>query len=183
MPYLGAYAIDDFLTFAVNTHNNKGQARDADSVPTYRIYEEETAAPLLTGNMALLDDANTLGFYSEQIQLTAANGFEVGKVYIIYITATVQGTQGTISHTFQMPIVTASVDETSIANKILTLDWTGMTGTSSRSVLNALRFLRNKWYISGTTLYVTEEDDATEAWNSELSSDASADPITGSDPT
>src|SRR5512139_1170862 len=108
MPYLGAYAIDDYLTFAVNTHNNKGQARDADSVPTYRLYEDETATPLLTGNMALLDGSNTVGFYSEQIQLTAANGFELDKIYTIYVTATVQGVQGTISHLFQVPSVAAS---------------------------------------------------------------------------
>ena len=50
-------------------------------------------------------------------------------------------------------------------------------------MLNALRFLRNKWYISGTDLFVTEEDDTAVAWSSALSSDASADPITGSDPT
>jgi hypothetical protein len=108
MPYLGAYAIDDYLTFAVNTHNNKGQARDADAVPSYRVYEEETTAPILTGNMALLDGSNTVGFYSEQIQLTAANGFELSKIYNIYITATVQGTQGTISHIFQIPSASSS---------------------------------------------------------------------------
>ena len=108
MPYLGSYAIDDYLTFAVNTHNNKGQARDADAVPSYRVYEDETTVPILTGNMALLDGANTVGFYSERIQLTAANGFETGKIYNVYITATVQGTQGTISHIFQMPTATSS---------------------------------------------------------------------------
>ena len=44
--------------------------------------------------MAKLDDTNTTGFYSEQITLSAANGFEVGKSYAIYMTATVQGTLG-----------------------------------------------------------------------------------------
>ncbi|VAX15360.1 hypothetical protein MNBD_NITROSPINAE04-1962 [hydrothermal vent metagenome] len=97
------YKIDDFYTFSVNTHNpSTGAATDADSAPTYRVYEDETATPILTGSMALLDSTNTTGFYSEQIQLTAANGFEEGKSYNIYITATVGGTAGTTKRFFKM---------------------------------------------------------------------------------
>jgi len=112
MPYLGLYSIDDYLTFAVNTHNNKGQARDADDPPTYRIYENEDGTAILNGTMALLDDANTLGFYSEQVQLTAGNGFSEGNVYTIYITATVQNTRGTISHILQIPTASSSSEVT-----------------------------------------------------------------------
>lgn len=68
------------------------------------------------------------------------------------------------------------------ADALLTRDWTSVTGEASRSVLNALRFLRNKWSISGTTLTVTEEDDTTTAWTSSLTADASANPVTSSDP-
>lgn len=70
-----------------------------------------------------------------------------------------------------------------IADAILKRDWTGLTGEASRSLLNALRFLRNKWSISGATLTVTKEDDATTAWTATLSTDAAADPVTGSDPS
>lgn len=69
-----------------------------------------------------------------------------------------------------------------IADAVLKRDWSGLTGEASRSLLNALRFLRNKWSISGTTLTVTKEDDATSAWTATLSTDAAADPVTGSDP-
>ena len=62
---------------------------DADAAPAYRIYEEETGTPILTGSMAKLDDAGTLGFYSEQIAATAANGFERGKSYAIHIAAAI----------------------------------------------------------------------------------------------
>jgi len=89
MAYLGRWEIDDLLTFACNTHAvATGVATDADAVPSYRVYEDETGTPILTGTMALLDSANTAGFYSEQITLSAANGFEVGKSYTIYISAT-----------------------------------------------------------------------------------------------
>jgi hypothetical protein len=99
--YLGQIRIDDNLTFCVNTHTPAtGAAVDADAVPGYRIYEDETAAPILTGNMALLDDANTVGFYSEQIAVTVANGFEAGKSYTIRITGVVAGVTGVELHSF-----------------------------------------------------------------------------------
>lgn len=69
------------------------------------------------------------------------------------------------------------------ADALLKRDWTTITGEAARSVLNALRFLRNKWSISGTTLTVTKEDDATAAWTATVSTDAAADPITGNDPS
>lgn len=103
MSDLGAWQLDDLLTFAANTHTPAtGAATDADSVPTYRVYEDETGTAILTGSMAKLDDANTTGFYSEQITLSAANGLEVGKSYTIYVSATVGGIVGTLHHTFQM---------------------------------------------------------------------------------
>jgi len=69
-----------------------------------------------------------------------------------------------------------------IADALLTRDWTAVSGEAARSALNALRFLRNRYSVSGTTLTVTEEDDTTAAWTSTLTTDANADPVTGSDP-
>lgn len=51
-----------------------------------------------------------------------------------------------------------------------------------RTVRQALRFLRNKWSISGTTLTVTKEDDATASWTSTVATSAGADPVVGNDP-
>jgi len=100
---LGKWEIDDFVTFTCNTHDPEtGAATDADAVPSYRVYEDETGTPILTGVMALLDSANTAGYYSERIQLTAASGFEDGKSYSIYISATVNSTEGTLSHALQI---------------------------------------------------------------------------------
>lgn len=103
MSYLGSWGIDDFLTFPATTHRvDTGALTDADSVPTYRVYEDETGTAILTGSMAKLDDANTTGFYTEQLTLSAANGFERGKSYTIYITATVNSITGGQHHTFQI---------------------------------------------------------------------------------
>ena len=73
-------------------------------------------------------------------------------------------------------------ERTSIADALLTRNFAAVTGEAARSMLNALRFLRNKWSIAGPTLTVTKEDDAATAWTSVLTTDAAATPITSSDP-
>ena len=93
--YLGSFIIDDTCTLYCNAHTpSTGAAVDADAVPGYRIYEDETGTPILTGSYALLDDANTVGFYSEQITLSALNGFEAGKSYSVRTTIVVGAVTG-----------------------------------------------------------------------------------------
>lgn len=121
MSYLGSWKISDFLTFVCNTHiPSTGASSDADSLPTYRIYEDETGTAIVSGTMSKLDDANTTGFYSERVELASASGFEVGKCYTIYIEATVDSVMGTISHTFQMQaeVSVPSLDVASIADAV-----------------------------------------------------------------
>src|SRR5210317_957433 len=69
-----------------------------------------------------------------------------------------------------------------IADALLNRDMSAVSDTTARSPLNALRLLRNKYSVSGSTLTVTKEDDSTSAWTSTLTTDATADPVTGSDP-
>jgi len=69
------------------------------------------------------------------------------------------------------------------ADALLKRDWTGMTGEAARSVLNALRALRNKVSIASTTLTVTKEDDTTMAWAGTITTNSNQDPISGIDPT
>lgn len=88
--------------------------------------------------------------------------------------------------TDNLPAAPAAVGDiptaTENADAILKRDWTAVTGEAARSLLNALRFLRNKWSVSGGTLTVTKEDDVTSAWTAAISTDAAAVPIIGSDP-
>jgi len=78
--------------------------------------------------------------------------------------------------------VAALPTATENADALLNRDMSAVSDTTARSPLNAFRFLRNKYSITGTTLTVTKEDDTTSAWTSELTTSASADPVTGSDP-
>lgn len=97
------------FVFSICTHDpDTGVLTDADAAPSYRIYEDETAAAILNGNMAKLDDANTTGFYTELVAATTGNGFEDGKTYTIYIEATVDSDTGGIS--YGLNIITTTPD-------------------------------------------------------------------------
>lgn len=76
-----------------------------------------------------------------------------------------------------------SGERTSVADALLDRDMSTGTDSVARSVRNALRFLRNKWSISGTVLTVTKEDDTTSAWTANLTATPGANPITTVDPT
>jgi len=96
--------IGDDLVFSICTHDpDTGVLTDADAAPAYRIYQDEDAIGTfsITGNLAKLDDANTTGFYTELVACTAANGFEDGKTYTVYITATVDSDEGGITFAFK----------------------------------------------------------------------------------
>ncbi len=58
------------------------------------------------------------------------------------------------------------------AMAVLKLDWQTVTGeVPSRSVLNALRHIRNKWALDGHTKTVYAEDDATPAYTTTVTAD------------
>lgn len=122
--------IGDNLVFTVMTHDpDTGVLTDADAVPTYRLYEDETATPILTGSMAKLDDANTTGFYSELIACTSGNGFEAGKSYNIYVIATVDSDQGGICFSFTAH--TGDVDSVGLAAEAIAVVHIGVASTGT----------------------------------------------------
>jgi hypothetical protein len=57
------------------------------------------------------------------------------------------------------------------------------TKVTGRDMLSALRYLRNKVDISGSTMTVYQEDDTSAAWNSALTTTAGLNPVTSSDPS
>lgn len=60
---------------------------------------------------------------------------------------------------------------------------TGAGTLNERTVRSALRFLRNKWSISGTTLTVTKENDSDTSHTATVTPTTGADPVTGVDPS
>jgi hypothetical protein len=65
------------------------------------------------------------------------------------------------------------------ADALLKRDWTAITGEASRSVLNALRFIRNRFSTTTTpgSVDVFKEDDTTPAYSKSVTTNTNADPI------
>jgi hypothetical protein len=72
-----------------------------------------------------------------------------------------------------------ATDLNAIADALLKRDWNSVTGEAAYSALNAFRMLRNVWNTTDGTLSVKKEDGTTDAWTRTLSTDPSAQPITG----
>lgn len=94
---------------------------------------------------------------------------------------------GTVANTTNVTTAALGATErTAIADALLARDiGSGSNAGSSqeRTVRSALRFLRNKWVISGTTLTVNAEDDTTAMWTATVTATPGANPITANDPT
>lgn len=89
------FQIDDFIEYHFQTHRfDTGTLTDADSLPTWRIYEENNDTATTNSNAVKRDDANTIGYYYARSQASAANGFEEGKDYIVRAEATVNAIKG-----------------------------------------------------------------------------------------
>jgi len=85
-----------------------------------------------------------------------------------------------------LPLEIQLIDtQNSMADAILTRNWSSVSGEAARSMLNALRTMRNKVEIvSGAppVLKVYKEDDSTLAYQTTLTTDTSAVPIVSSTP-
>jgi len=90
------------LPFWIQAFDTSGSPVDADALPTYSIYEEETDTAIVTGTMSKQDDAQTTGFYSELAAITSANGFELWKGYVIRYVAAIGGTAVAKTDTFNV---------------------------------------------------------------------------------
>ena len=71
------------------------------------------------------------------------------------------------------------------ADALLNRDMAAVSDTNDRTLLNAIRFLRNLWNTTETPGFLTvkKEDDTTTAWTAALTSDPTAEPITGINPS
>jgi hypothetical protein len=81
--------IDEVVFFDICTHNPSTQAvSDADSTPTFAVYEEATDTDIGVGGN-LTKRTSLTGDYRGSFTASLANGFEVGKFYSVIATATV----------------------------------------------------------------------------------------------
>lgn len=76
----------DFITSA-----STGAAADADSTPTFEVFEDANDTALTLSGSAIAKRASKTGNYRITLPVTAANGFEAGKSYNVVASATVGG--------------------------------------------------------------------------------------------
>lgn len=114
--------------------------------------------------------AGTGGATSGNGVVFTATGSGAGANFVGVGTTSILATQG-ISGPLDASVYT------SIADALLKRDMSSVTGEASRSLLNCLRFLRNKWSFSGNTMTITKEDDSTSAWTATVTTDALALPV------
>lgn len=84
-----------------------------------------------------------------------------------------------------VPASISSVGMDQIADAVLDRDMSAGvdSGTANfRTPRQALRFLRNKWTLSGNNLTVYKENDTTASWDSVVTETAGVNPITQNDP-
>ncbi len=74
------------FSFSIDVRDTYNASADADSAPTYAIYEHEITTAIVTGSMAKL--GSVTGYYTEEITLLAASGFEVLHAYQLRISWT-----------------------------------------------------------------------------------------------
>ena len=201
--------IEDTVYFWFAANDTSGSGGDGAS-PLFDVREAGAAAgaiPLLSGTPTLLSHANyPAGCHEIAVAATTGNGFAADDTFAVFCTLAIdsQNPSGFVGSCTLTPLAKASVatearlaeldagnlptdvaavpTATENADALLNRDMSAVTDSTARSPLNALRFLRNKWSIAGTTLTVTKEDDSTSAWTSTVTADAAADPITGNDP-
>ena len=174
-----AVEIGDNLVFSITTHDpDTGVLTDADSAPSYRVYEDETGTAILNGSMAKLDDANTTGFYTESIACTSGNGFEDGKSYTIYIEATVDSDTGGISYAFKA-LSAMGLAATAIADALLSRDVTNVEDTASTDSLAELVMAALNSAIASTTWTIKKPSDDSAFNTRTVTTDSGADPIVG----
>ena len=79
--HLGLVQLEDTIPVWFQT-DSSDVPTDADSTPTFSVYEAGSDTPLLSAQTTSKVGSNA-GFYRGSIDATAANGFEAGQTYCV----------------------------------------------------------------------------------------------------
>lgn len=83
--------IDEVVTFDALTHDpDTGSIHDADSAPTYDVFDGTTDTPILA-TQSMTKRTSKTGNYRGTFTASAANGFVAGHSYNVVVSATVTG--------------------------------------------------------------------------------------------
>jgi len=133
------------------THDpDDGTLIDADAVPSYLVYEDDSDVELaISGNMAKHDTKT--GFYLKKIACTTANGFEINKTYTIHITADVAGDTGGITFAFR-------VASAAVGSGPVEWTYTATDSTTALPIANATVYAGTSTLLANVTYQATTND-------------------------
>jgi hypothetical protein len=83
--------LGNFFEFAFQLNRVDGGVVDADSLPSFRVYEDGSDVVIETGTCSKRDDPGTIGYYAARSQTTTAKGYASAKNYHVRVEATVDG--------------------------------------------------------------------------------------------
>ena len=142
--------LDEIVHFDVMTHNpSTGAISDADAVPTFSVFEEDTDTPMFAVTNLTKRTALT-GNYRGIFTASAANGFEVGKFYSVNASATVGAVAGkTVALSFRL----INAETVAGFQKVDTCYFGGVTGTfaAGRPEVNTSHAAGTAWNTGGIT--------------------------------
>ena len=164
-----------FTTRAFST----GVPTTLSGTPVLSVLEENNATPITAGVSVSVDRASVTGLNEATIVATAANGYEAGKRYSLYVsTGTVDSVSavGEVVGEFTVRSATALTD---IADAILLRNASNVESTAGEHTLCTVILAMMEHSISGTTLTIKRTDGATTHATKTLTVNAAADPITG----
>ena len=129
--------LEDILHCSFATFNpDSGANKDADSLPTAVVYEEGSSTALVS---TVTVTNITTGRYRLQVTIAAADGYEAGKYYELWVSATVTGTGSPVTQSAPLVSFKATarvVDDLATPTNIIAA--TGITVSSiGANVVNA----------------------------------------------
>lgn len=98
--FIGFFSLEGTVRFLHQARNASNVPTDADSAPTYRVYELPSETPVKTGTTSAFDTDDTDGCYLGSFTADAASGFEVGSTYQIRVLETVSSVNHAAVYSF-----------------------------------------------------------------------------------
>jgi hypothetical protein len=181
MSAIGDFSKGDTVDLYFTSVNASGVPTTLSGTPAVSVYKNNSTTQSTSGVTLTADFDGVTGLNQVRITTNSDGTFyDVGGSFSVIVTTGTVGGSSVVGYVVGSFSIEA---RKGIADSLLKRDLSALAGEAARSLLNAIRFLRNKWTLSGTTLTVYKEDDTTSAWTATTTNSASADPITGSDPS
>jgi len=175
-------------SFATDSITSTAIATDAITAAELSLTAvQEIADTVLTRKLNLSGNIGDVSVTSiSSATFTGANTFVAGDMVQFVTTAPTSFTVGTKYYVISTSLTATTFQlSATLGGSAITTVSTGafsVVPMDDRTVRSALRYVRNKVSISGSTMTVAQEDDATSAWTAALTTSPGVDPVTTIDP-